>query len=205
VLISIVIPTAKSEAKTIESLKHCPLPYELLITHANGLGEARHNAIIAAKNELVAMFDDDIIIYPQLWQHVQSLKSNEFLIAHVGEHISTRVFVIHKADYLKVGGFDPKIKYIFEDGDFYLRAQEAGLVPKIVPQSLYEHPYHPPRTQNRKTLIHLSWEYSRLYVKYKRNLHNYPTDFFIRPLDYKVFLFHFPIKIIGIIFWWLHK
>lgn len=203
-MISIIIPTAKTDVLTAKSLVSCPVPYELIISKVAGVGAARAAGVSAAKNDLIVMFDDDLIIKPSLWQLVLSLKRGQFILAHVGEHLSTRVFAIHRCDYDLVGGFDSKIKYIFEDGDFYLRALKNGLKCKVISTAFYFHPYHTPRTVNRWLLVRLAWEYSRLYVKYKRDLHNYPTDFFIRPLDYKVFLFHFPVKIFGIIYWYLH-
>lgn len=188
-MLSIVIPTCKTTIRTLESLKDCPVPYQLIVTNVRGVAKARHAGALKAKYPLIAMFDDDLTIMPPVWKAILGLKQDEFLLTHVGEHLSSRVFAIHKSDYLSVGGFDTSIKYTFEDGDFAIRAQRAGLKLKILPPQLLIHNEHLHRGASGPFGMNLGFwnEYARLYVKYKRQFEsNLLAPFTSVPHDYKI-------------------
>ena len=188
-MLSIIIPTCKTIIKTLESLKDCPVPYQLITTNVQGVGKARHEGALKAKYPLIAMFDDDLTILPQVWKAILELNQGEFLLTHLGEHLSSRVFAIHKTDYFKVGGFDTSIKYTFEDGDFAIRAQKTGLKLKILPPQLLIHNEHLHRGASGPFGMNLGFwkEYARLYVKYKRQFEaNLLAPFTGLPHDYKI-------------------
>ncbi len=203
--VSIVVVSGKHRVLTTKSIKACPEPYELNINRTTGLGLARHEGILKTRAELIFMFDDDLILNPEIWPFLFSLKEGEFMMANVGEHLSARVFAIHRKDYFAIGGFDTRIKYIFEDGDFYLRALKTGLTFRAVPKSFYEHVYHTPRMHNRYLAVRLSWEYSKMYVKYGRDVCSYPLEFFRRPFNWRIIPFHFLTKTVGIPYYLLRR
>jgi hypothetical protein len=167
-LISIIIPTSKSSVLTFESLKECPVPYQLVTSSYKGVGKARHYGVCAAKNDLVVMFDDDLIVKPEIWKHILKLKQTEFILTHVGEHLSTRVFAIHKMPYLEIGGFDTNIKYIFEDGEFAIRAKTFGLTLKVLSHDFIIHKDHKMRSCFGPFGLNLPFwfEWTKMYVKY---------------------------------------
>ncbi len=139
--VNAVILSCKEEVLTLKSL--APYSYiKPLVVRAKGMGYARNLGVSMANSELVLMFDDDLIFDNRLLNLMLNVPFGSFIIAHNGEHFSTRVFAIHKIDYYRVGGFDVKINFIFEDGDFVLRAQKAGLKLLVVPSSLYRHVEH---------------------------------------------------------------
>jgi glycosyltransferase involved in cell wall biosynthesis len=201
--LSIIILSGKAENKTLTNLKSCPVPYEVIVTNIRGLGRARHEAVKKANFELIVQFDDDLVIYPNLWKIILGLQQGEFIMAHVGEHVSTRVFAIHKSDYYRIGGFNPEIMYIFEDGDFYNRALQKSLKAKIVSSDFYSHIDHRPRIMNRWLLVRLSWEHTRFFIKYKKNVNIKLWYFFRTPFDWRIISFHVPVKIVAFFYWFL--
>jgi hypothetical protein len=81
---------------------------------------------------------------------------------------------------------------------------KAGLTCKVVPSGLLVHPFHKPRVCNRWVLVQLSWEHCKFFVRYGRGCAGL-FDFFVRPLDYRLFVFHFPVKVVGVLYWLLRK
>jgi len=51
--ISIIITTIKDKVLTLDSLGHCPVQYEVIISKKNGLGFARNWGAEQAKNDLL--------------------------------------------------------------------------------------------------------------------------------------------------------
>ncbi len=135
------------------------------------------------------MFDDDLTILPPVWTIILKLNKGEFLLTHVGEHLSSRVFAIYKTDYDKIGGFDISAKFTFEDCDFAIRAQRGGLKLKVLPPQLLVHREHPHRSSTGPFGMNISFwkEYARFYVKYNRQFESNLFAPFIRlPHDYKI-------------------
>ena len=184
--IDAVVLSGKSTVKTLESLKKFPF-IRSVVVRTQGLGFARNLGVSKCNSDLVFMFDDDLIFGQNLMDLLLKVKPGEFAIAHNRDHYSTRVFAIHRSDYFNVGGFDSSIKYVFEDGDFVLRALKNGLKLKVVPSSLYFHVEHVPnRHKGGLAVFRLNKEYCRMLVKYKREVFSNLFMFFWYPKDYKI-------------------
>jgi glycosyltransferase involved in cell wall biosynthesis len=207
--ISVVIISGKQENKTLHSLNGLPDGSQVIVSTKRGLGFARNFGASCCTNSLMVQFDDDLEVEPEFWSWLQNLKSGEFAMATVdGVNPATRVFAVHLSDFFKVGGFNPNIKYIYEDWEFFRAAVKHGLRFKMVPNRLYIHIQHTNRNEGRnKFKIH--WESARIWAKYpaysgdffgrKNPLFNAMYFFFkpIRGLDFKVFL----VRFIGALYW----
>jgi len=126
-MISIIIPSIRENIRTLSSLRHYQVPHQLIITRELGLGYARDFGVMLAEYELVVFLDDDIDLKPNVWRHILTTEQGEFKMTHVGLAPCSRVFVIHKKDFWKVGGFDQTLSVTSEDTDFYFRAIDYGL------------------------------------------------------------------------------
>jgi glycosyltransferase involved in cell wall biosynthesis len=199
--VSIVIIAGKSQVKTLETITSCPLPYDVEIIRESGLGYARDVGVSYAKSNLVVMLDDDLVIKPKLWNLLLNIQPREFFMCHEGEHLSSRIFAIHRDDYNRAGGFDPSIKYMFEDGDFAIRAQKAGLKLKVIPSHLYGHVAHKRRVDDINRMARMNFEYSQMLVKYKRHVFRNLFEFFWRPFDWRVKLQDLTTKIVFTVYW----
>jgi GT2 family glycosyltransferase len=203
--VSIVIPTGKPIVTTLDSLGSCPIPHQVITSTFNGVGKARHIGALKAKYPLLVMFDDDLTVSPLIWKTLLKLEDGEFMLTHVGEHLSTRIFAIHLKDYLRVGGFNSEIKFIFEDGEFAYRAQQAGLKLNVLPLELVMHIEHRSRAHVGPFSLNLHFwaEWAKMYVKYGKHFErNLFAPFEVRH-DYKVAFQWFVVKtafIIGYIF-----
>jgi hypothetical protein len=187
--LSIVIPSCKEEIVTVNSLKSCPVPYQLITTNVRGVGKARYVGALKAKHRLLVMFDDDLVISPVVWQQVLALKPGEFMLTRWGTHLSSRIFACYQTDYFRVGGFNPYIQFTFEDGDFAARAQQIGLKLKVLSPSLLIHCSHKHRGVAGPFGMNLGFwrEYAYFYVKYGRVFErNLFAPFINLPHDYKV-------------------
>ena len=145
--------------------------------------------MLKTKNPLVVMLDDDLILSKQVWSIILGLQENEFLLTRWRSHLSSRVFAIHKNDYDRVGGFDPSFHFSFEDGEFALRAQNAGLKLKVLPPNLFTHIAHSRRENSGPFGMNLGFwkEYAEHYVKFKRDFEQNLFDPFTKlPHDYKI-------------------
>jgi len=214
-LISIIILSGKNQVLT--NVDSCPVSHEVIIEKSRGLGFARDLGAQKSKGDLIVMFDDDLKLNPKIWDFILNLKGGEFALATKYHRVSSQVFAVHISDYAAVGGFDPEIRYVFEDGDFYLRALRMGLTCKIIPTKYYAHIPHRLREQNRFLGIKYNWEFTKFIVKYKRECIQSPVgqkpenlithdffNYFIRPFDYRITPFQVVTKIIGLIYWVLH-
>lgn len=200
--LSIIIPSCLETVLT--NVSSCPIPYQLIVARDEGLGYARHLGFQRSNGDLIVMFDDDLILDGKIWRYILRLEKGSFIMGVNYGNISTRVFAIHRCDYTRVGGFDCKLRYCFEDGDFYIRALRAGLTCKFLPSKLYAHIPHRHRTADRWLLVRLSWEYSHVLVKYKRYVFKNMFEFFLRPFDYKVFAWSFVTRVTGTLYWLLN-
>ncbi|MGF3522648.1 MAG: glycosyltransferase family 2 protein [Candidatus Bathyarchaeia archaeon] len=192
----IIIIASKPEIFTLKSLTGKRVS---VFRGGSGLGFVRDYAVRSNPNSLIVMFDDDLVVHREFWLWLQRLNQGEFAIARVGKHFSTRIFAIHKKDYLEVGGFDTKIKFVFEDGDFVVRALKTGLRIKIVPTHMYGHIEHPRFRYRNLGLFNL--EYCRIFVKYRQWVYRNLFEFFWRPFDWRIKLPDLATKIPFTVFW----
>ena len=149
----------------------------------------------------MVQFNDDLIISQKIWDHILNLKPSEFILTHDGEHLCSRIFAIHLQDFWQVGGCDETIKYCFEDGDFAYRAQQQGLQLKVLSPDFAKHIPHPHAFYNPKKIIPITWEFCKMYVKYKRNFDLNPINFYFPFHDYKVALKHLTLRVAFTVAW----
>lgn len=208
-MIDIVVITNKSaeQIKTLATL-HCPFPHKLVLCRAFGFGTARNTGALGLDNNLVVQLNDDLVLSPMLWQFAMTINDGEFAFQVVTNNKGegqpcSRVFIIHKKDYWRVGGCDNSLKYFFEDGDFYDRAIAAGLKFKAAPDSLAVHIphvhafYNPPMAK----LARIESEVCRVFVKHKRKVTSDFVGFFVPFRDYRVVLQHFILRVLFMVYW----
>ena len=211
--ISIIVPIY-SNCKVQTDLSSCPFDNEVIFVRAVGIGLARSLGDSAAKGDLIVMLDSDLILKPELWYWLANLRRGTFAMVKKAiwnyEHnsYSSKVFAIHKDDYVKTGGFNPSLKYLWEDGEFALRASELGFKIAPVPSTLYEHIEHEPRCLNKQFFILFNWEYARLFVKFNKKICPKVERWFLVPANLKKGEFNpAPIlmKLAGFFFWNLKR
>ena len=203
--ISIIIPVQPGCGIQTD-LSNCPLNSEVIFIRNFGIGQARSIGASAAKGDLIVMIDSDLVVAPELWTWVLSLKKDTFAMTRNVERASysSRVFAIHKDDYFKIGGFDSSLKYLWEDGEFALRASSLGFKVSPVPSRMYRHIEHQSRCQNRQSFIYFNWEYARLFVKFRRTIYPNLIMWFFDMLNLRRRQFNFQptmVRVTGFFFW----
>ena len=200
--LSIVIVSNKPVEKmaTLKTLNQ-PKFSSLIITRAFGFGKARNEGAVLSGKGLMVQLNDDLVLNPNLWEFAESFKRGEFGFQVVGEWVCSRVFIINLEDYWRIGGCDSNIKFAFEDGDFYIRALKAGLKFRRVPDDLAVHIPHEHSWMSMKNIAQIDWEWSRLFVKHKRQAKRNMVAFFFRPFHWRVIFQHFVLKTCFTIFW----
>jgi GT2 family glycosyltransferase len=207
--ISIVVPVC-SDCKVQTNLSGCPLPYEAIFVRTFGIGLARSMGASAAKGDLIVMLDADLHVRPELWTWLFTLKHGTFAMVKNPEHhsYSSRVFAMHKNDYVKAGGFNPSLKYLWEDGEFALRASNLGFKVVPVPSNLYQHIEHQLRCQEKQFFVPFNWEYARLFVKFNRRIYPRVERWFLDQANLRNGKFNLaPIlaRLAGFFFWNLKR
>ncbi|MGD0071368.1 MAG: hypothetical protein ABSB71_07830 [Candidatus Bathyarchaeia archaeon] len=181
---------------------NCPVPHKLIFCRTLGYGKARN---VAAKEfgccGLMVQFNDDLVISPKIWDVILQLKHGEFILTHEGKHLCSRVFAVYLEDFWQLHGCDEKLKYCFEDGDFAFRAQQAGLKLKVLSPDFAKHIPHPHAFYKTKRIVPVTWEFCRMYVKYKRNFDDDPLRFFIPFRDYRVAFQHLLLRVTFTLVW----
>jgi glycosyltransferase involved in cell wall biosynthesis len=178
--LSIIIPSCKEEIVTLDSLDSCPVEFEVVVSKVSGLGRCRNYGVRKAQHDLIVMFDDDIVVSPEIWHHVLNVKRGEFAMAFLSGFPCSRVVAIHAEDFWSIGGFDESIKFTGEDRDFYVRALSAGLKFKEVPLELIKHREHSTRSKNIYVGIGSVKENMRFLLRYGRR---FPKVFRVDFLD----------------------
>ncbi len=191
--ISIIVTSERIKSKTLSSLKFCPYKYELIISKTKGLGKARNSGANKATSKILVFFDDDLTIYPKIWNTIINIKRGTFIMASGGSAHGgtpepiTQVLIIYKKDFLKVNGFENKITASGEDREFFMNAIKKGLIPYYLPQKIYRHNPHPIRFKhNRKRALTMMYEHAKVLAThgaYTRIYKNYLRWFF--PYIYK--------------------
>ena len=206
---SIIIPIY-SNCKVQTDLGSCPLDHEVIFVRALGIGLARSLGASAAKGDLIVMLDSDLILKPELWHWLANLRRGTFAMVKNYEHnsYSSRVFAMHKDDYVKTGGFNPSLKYLWEDGEFVLRASNLGFKIVPVPSNLYQHIEHQLRCQDKQFFVPFNWEYARLIVKFNRRIYPRLARWFFDQTSLKKRQFNLQptmVRLVGFFFWNLRR
>ena len=195
-MISICVPTLKSASNVVQRVG----VLEYVFSNKVGVGAARKDLVERSNGNFIIMLDDDIETSTELFKFLQGIRFGEFAMAVVNGHVSTRVFAINRVDYdLYTQGFDSSIKYVFEDGAFYVDAITHGLKFRAVPSNLFKHKNHANRTRDKRKFVSW-WEHSRMLVKYKYHVYPGLIGFFgLRSVikEPHVFL----VKTVGTIYW----
>lgn len=143
-----IIPTIKKEILTLESLKKCPIPHQIVISKEKGIGHARNCGAKNAGRGLLVFLDDDLILKDQFWGYIDNVRKGEFGMTFLSGFPCSRVLIIHSEDFWNVGGFDERIHFTGEDRDFYVRAIDLGLKFKPIPLDMIIHKEHEKREKN---------------------------------------------------------
>jgi glycosyltransferase involved in cell wall biosynthesis len=179
--LSIIIPSCKEEIVTLDSLDSCPVEFEVVVSKVSGLGRCRNYGVRKAQHDLIVMFDDDIVVSPEIWRYVLNVKRGEFAMTFLSGFPCSRVVAVHADDFWRVGGFDESIKFTGEDRDFYVRALSAGLKFKEIPLRLIQHREHLVRSKNIYVGIGSVKENMRFLLRYWRRFPQvFRVDFFDR-------------------------
>ena len=197
--ISIIITTIKDKILTLESLEHCPVSYEVVLSKKHGLGFARNWGAEQAKNDLFVFLDDDLRLRDEIWQEIMNTQKGEFKMTFDKGFPISRVMAIHKEDFWRVGGFDRQIRFTGEDRDFYVRAVMKGMRFKKIPINLTIHQPHLRRSKNIHVAIRATSENVQFVHKYAGRFPEVlRIDFFdrlrrgqIRTLLIQVLLFYY--------------
>lgn len=196
--VSIIIPSAKTEIHTLESLKH---KNEVIISRKAGLGKARNHGAKTSRGKLLIFLDDDLTVNPTLFTFLLSLKHGEFAMAKHSGFPCSRVCAIYRDDFFHIGMFDDSIRFVGEDMDFYFRAVEKGLTFRLVPRSLFSHKSHiATRHANNRVTLATTFEYSKILVKHFPKSKKYMLKHLYLSLINKR-LFGFAIKTFSLAFW----
>jgi GT2 family glycosyltransferase len=198
--ISLVIPSRKQAPVAVSNSVSCPVKCEVILSSEIGLSKARNSGVRKSIYPFVVMVDDDVTLLPEGWAWLMSLRHGEFALAKVGNHLSSRTFAIWRDDFWYIGGFDESFKYVFEDGDFAIRAKKAGLHLKIMPSSFFVHHEHK-RGFRFRNLAALDFEYTRVLVKYKREVFSNLFEFFWRPFDWRIKFQDLIFKTVFMVYW----
>ncbi len=198
--VSLVVPSKKTSDVGVLNGSTCPLACVVVVSREVGLSRARNFGVKQAVYPLVVMVDDDVTLSAEGWRWLVDLRRGEFALAKVGEHLSSRVFAVWREDFWRVGGFDEELKYVFEDGDFAIRAERAGLKLKIMPINFFIHHEHR-RGFRFRNLAALDFEYTKILVKYKRQVFSNLFEFFWRPFDWRIKFQDFSFKVIFMVYW----
>lgn len=196
-LVSVCTPTLRKEKEWHATFNDDGI--EQLYSGVFGVGAARRELCSRAKGEVIVMLDDDVVLNSGVFGFLCSTPRGCFVMAHVDGHVSTRVFAIHREDYLRTKGFDSEIRYVFEDGAFYVEAVKAGLKPLFLSANNYVHKPHVNRTGDCRRFK--SWfEHGKMLVKYTHLVYPGLVGFFgfrslLREPD--VFL----VKFFSVIYW----
>ncbi|MFB6176443.1 MAG: glycosyltransferase family 2 protein [Halobaculum sp.] len=137
--VSVVIPTARSQRYTVESL---PEWIDPVIADEEGLNVARNSGIERASGEWIVLVDDDVTFPTRLtaWlldamhpMHVVGLEDYWPMDGVLG-----RYMLFHRSLWQRVGGFDESRPH-GGDTDFVVRCRKAGASVSRLPRRIVPH------------------------------------------------------------------
>jgi glycosyltransferase involved in cell wall biosynthesis len=141
--LSVIIPSAKPKLYT----KNClPEGVEVIVERSRGLATARNRGAQKAHGGFLVFMDDDLIFSREFfWSIVEKLRKNKKSFIAMGARpteCTSRVLVIRRNDFYRIGGFDEWIKFIGEDFDFGCRAVKLGYKKILIPFTSVKHVEH---------------------------------------------------------------
>jgi GT2 family glycosyltransferase len=141
--VSVIIPSAKPKLYTKKCL---PEGLEVIVERSQGLATARNKGAQKAHGAFFVFMDDDIVFSREFfWSIVEALRKNTKSFIAMGAkptECTSRVLVIRRDDFYRIGGFDEWIKFIGEDFDFCCRALKLGYTKILIPFTSVEHVKH---------------------------------------------------------------
>jgi GT2 family glycosyltransferase len=139
----VIIPSATPILYTKKCL---PEGVEVIVERSRGLAAARNKGAQKAHGAFFVFMDDDILFSREFfWSIVATLRKNKKSFIAMGAkptECTSRVLVIRRDDFYRIGGFDEWIKFIGEDFDFCCRAVKLGYKKILIPFTSVEHVEH---------------------------------------------------------------
>lgn len=203
----VIIPSRPREPKYLTYNSLLPLGKERLIHVLDcPLSRARNRGTHLAKANIVVHTDDDAIIPPEFIQTMVSMVKPGR--ATIMEGLDPLLLAITRSDYIKVGGFDERIKpYMAEDVEFICRLPRFGiqLITLKKPSNL-RHLGGKRKPLSTRDLLAV-WNYTLTIVRYKsgypyespraKSLFQYFFLQFIPPYA----LLRIPVSILAFLWW----
>jgi len=163
-LISVIVPTIRSKIVAADQwprIQKVLGPSELIISRGLGVASARNRGAWRASGDRFLFVDDDVVVSDYWFSKAKEVKEGMFMMTFSDHFPSTRLLAITRKDFLRLGGFDIRIKLSGEDRDFYLRAVDLGLRALSIPIASVYHIPHVIRARRRgwgwKTSLELVW------------------------------------------------
>ncbi len=158
----VIVDDGSTDPATHEALAACAAYARVIRTENRGLPSARNTGIAAARGQYILPLDADDRIAPTLLQEAVAVLDGrpevgivychaEFFGAQCGRWelppFSIREMLLHnlifasavfrKADWQRVGGYKPSMKYGWEDWEFWLSLLELGRQVYCIPRPLF--------------------------------------------------------------------
>jgi len=197
----VIINDGSTDPQTIEILKNIHHPkIKVLHTSNQGLASARNNGIREAQAPIILPLDSDDKIAPTyLEKSVKILQSNEeigivyCLAEFFGEkhgkwllpEYSLKEMLFHnlifhcaffwRSDWEKLNGYNPNMKYGWEDWDFWLSIISTGKKVHRIPEVLHEY------RVRKSSMVHAMTELDK--VKMHAQIFRNHQDFYISNLE----------------------
>lgn len=163
--IMIVIPSNKKTIFTLV-LNHWLQDYKVKIfRNSIGLAPAFNQCFRNAETEIIVLLADDLYINPEV-QKFFNIKKGEFAMLETGVFPINGVQVIHKNDFLNVGGFNESLKYGSVDDDFYSKSILCGLKYIPIPLNLVKHVHHRKRAYTIYNTFNILTDRANFLIKY---------------------------------------
>lgn len=160
-----------TQAVVADADARLPFAVRYIPNDAGGVCHSRNKGAEAATGQWVGFLDDDDLWHPPFLERLVGLGEQKRvglvisgLLHHEDEHsVKPRAqltgltadtallqngsmtgsnFVIDRAAYARVGGFDPAVT-VFNDWDFFVRLLDAGVTYAVDPEPLAEWRFHP--------------------------------------------------------------
>lgn len=160
-----------TQAVVADAEARLPFAVRYVPNDAGGVCHSRNKGAQAATGQWVGFLDDDDLWHPPFLERLVGLGEQKRvglvisgLLHHEDEHgVKPRAqltgltadtallqngsmtgsnFVIDRAAYARVGGFDPAVT-VFNDWDFFVRLLDAGVTYAVDPEPLAEWRFHP--------------------------------------------------------------
>lgn len=164
----IIVNDGSTDQHTIEIFNQIHHPKIRIINQANsGLVAARNNGITQARGKYICCIDADDTIEPTyLEKSIELLESRtdigfvyswvqlfgddnkiweteDFILPKLMQYNYIPVSaVFRKKHWKKVGGYNPNMKFGYEDWDFWLSISELGIRGYLIPETLFNHRKH---------------------------------------------------------------